>query len=68
MHLHVINRWVSVKGILMPEFYASAYNKPTALYENKIMKGTPMKMPMKTPIYGINPISPIKTVKAIAIR
>ena len=47
--------------------YASAYNKPIALSKNRSINGTPTKMPMKTPIYGINPISPTTNAKANAI-
>ena len=51
----------------MVKYYASAYNKPIALYKNNSVNGTPTKMPMKTPIYEINPISPMTTAKTNAI-
>lgn len=51
----------------MSYYYASEYNKPIALYKNNIINGTPTKIPMKTPIYGINPISPMTTAKTNAI-
>lgn len=48
-------------------YYASAYNKPIALYIYNTTYGTPIKMLMKTPIYGINPIIPMTNTKANAI-
>ena len=48
--------------------YTSTYNKPIALYKNNNINGTPTKMPIITPTYGINPIKPITNAKNTAIK
>ena len=55
-----------IKKIKMVQ-YASAYNKPIALYKNNSINGIPTNILMKTPIYGIKPNSPMTSIKTNAI-